>query len=429
MEEKQPLTMIAPPPPPHRRHPLSNKSNFHLLPASWEADSAPSYISTPPPMPTTTTTTTTSPTYTRLPATPPLRPVSDQAMGIVPDLPGPPQEVAVDVTSDLSPLSRLSETTPFLYGYGTELAPILEQRSVATLRTRASMSTSDLSSLLHGAPHGSGSWGKAAATAAAAGSTASATGVDYSRHTPETTTEGGNDGTWTPRRLRRQHSFSLDESLLPSRQQQQQRRHPPEPTPTSYYNPQHPHGHAGFLATAPQVQLTKPAKGQVQLVDIHHAHRASSSSFPLSPAPSEPRPHAFLRPSACSTLVGSSSGSTTARVQARSPLHASLGEVARPGHYLVGEKAGSDDASGSGGGRCDATDDAEDRRVISVPEGGKAECRACRRAVVDDDDDRRWAAVLRRRGSRRRSRRRRWCTRCVVRKVVGGWCCVSRQAV
>ncbi|KAI1178161.1 hypothetical protein F4777DRAFT_128119 [Nemania sp. FL0916] len=60
---------------------------------------------------------------------------------------------SIDIDIDLgseSPLSRLE--TPFLYGYGTELAPILEQRSIATLRTMGSRSTSDLSSILHDAP-------------------------------------------------------------------------------------------------------------------------------------------------------------------------------------------------------------------------------------------------------------------------------------
>ncbi|KAI0205790.1 hypothetical protein F4808DRAFT_244873 [Astrocystis sublimbata] len=62
-----------------------------------------------------------------------------------------------------SPLSRLE--TPFLYGgYGTELAPILEQRSIATLRTKASASESDLSSLLHDAPSNKRSQSKSDST-------------------------------------------------------------------------------------------------------------------------------------------------------------------------------------------------------------------------------------------------------------------------
>ncbi|KAI1201620.1 hypothetical protein F5X97DRAFT_26600 [Nemania serpens] len=68
----------------------------------------------------------------------------------------PLRSIDIDLESE-SPLSRLE--TPFLYGYGTELAPILEQRSIATLRTIGSRSTSDLSSLLHDAPGGGGGGG------------------------------------------------------------------------------------------------------------------------------------------------------------------------------------------------------------------------------------------------------------------------------
>ncbi|KAH9898617.1 hypothetical protein F4778DRAFT_188130 [Xylariomycetidae sp. FL2044] len=64
------------------------------------------------------------------------------------------QQTVVDPNSE-SPLSRL-EQTPFLYGYGTELGPIIEQRSISTLRTKASLSTSDLSSLMHGGPGANG---------------------------------------------------------------------------------------------------------------------------------------------------------------------------------------------------------------------------------------------------------------------------------
>ncbi|KAI1323851.1 hypothetical protein F5Y16DRAFT_330161 [Xylariaceae sp. FL0255] len=76
-----------------------------------------------------------------------------------PTSPSPPQwSVGEPFSIDLnreSPLSRLE--TPFLYGHGTELAPIAEQRSIATIQT-GSLSTSDLSSLMHDAP-GAGTTG------------------------------------------------------------------------------------------------------------------------------------------------------------------------------------------------------------------------------------------------------------------------------
>ncbi|KAI5923829.1 hypothetical protein F4810DRAFT_710258 [Camillea tinctor] len=70
------------------------------------------------------------------------------AAEVRPVTPPPPVRAAIDLDSE-SPLSKLE--TPFLYGHGTELAPILEQRSISTLRT-GSFSTSDVSSLMHGAP-------------------------------------------------------------------------------------------------------------------------------------------------------------------------------------------------------------------------------------------------------------------------------------
>ncbi|KAI8624604.1 hypothetical protein F5Y19DRAFT_467702 [Xylariaceae sp. FL1651] len=149
------------------RSPLSNRSNIHIT--SWEhkdsSEGQPSphdsvydaaYLST--------SDFAKSPYQSAIrPATPLTRPID------------------IDLDSE-SPLSLLE--TPFLYGYGTELGPIMEQRSIATLRTRRSMSTSDLSSLMHDAP-GAGSSSQ----------------VD--------------SGTAPPlRQLRRQHSFSLDD--LPS---------------------------------------------------------------------------------------------------------------------------------------------------------------------------------------------------------------------
>ncbi|KAI1381413.1 hypothetical protein F4677DRAFT_460576 [Hypoxylon crocopeplum] len=94
------------------------------------------------------------------PRTPGL-PLSPSMAYLMGDRPAtPPYRRVPDLNSE-SPLSRLEESataralsllenTPFLYGHGTELAPIIEQRSVATLRTAvsASLSASDISSLL-----------------------------------------------------------------------------------------------------------------------------------------------------------------------------------------------------------------------------------------------------------------------------------------
>ncbi|KAH8677286.1 hypothetical protein BX600DRAFT_531166 [Xylariales sp. PMI_506] len=71
------------------------------------------------------------------------RKISPRPVQVTSSLPAPVQPA--DIESD-SPLARI-ESIPFLYGCGTELHPIAEQRSKATLRT-ASFSTSDLSSVL-----------------------------------------------------------------------------------------------------------------------------------------------------------------------------------------------------------------------------------------------------------------------------------------
>ncbi|KAI1388417.1 uncharacterized protein F4822DRAFT_429042 [Hypoxylon trugodes] len=104
----------------------------------------------------------------------------------------------IDLNSE-SPLSRLEAfNTPFLYGHGTELAPIAEQRSIATLRTAvggsSSISASNVSSPLKIEPSSTSSKNSKC------GSTST------SKDTP-------------PRpQLRRQNSFSLDDmfSITPT---------------------------------------------------------------------------------------------------------------------------------------------------------------------------------------------------------------------
>ncbi|KAI1845421.1 hypothetical protein JX266_008516 [Neoarthrinium moseri] len=77
------------------------------------------------------------------------RKVSPRPIKIPP--PKHPTQIRLEDLRSESPLTRLESSTPFLYGQGTELDPIAEQQSIKTLRT-ASWSTSDLSSVMHGAP-------------------------------------------------------------------------------------------------------------------------------------------------------------------------------------------------------------------------------------------------------------------------------------
>ncbi|KAI4863680.1 hypothetical protein F4820DRAFT_471241 [Hypoxylon rubiginosum] len=194
-------------PMPRSRIPLSNRSNSnppHYVPvrtrwdrkdssedqpsshdsiydAAWASDASSAAKSSSPPylIPTIPIATTSTTFTTARPVTPPhaapTRPVPD-----------PNAE---------SPLSRLEAETPFLYGHGTELAPILEQRSVSTLRTTGcNPSASDISSLL-----------KHKASASGSGNSRSNNGNGSSNNTQQQ----------PPRSLRRQNSFSLDD-LSPS---------------------------------------------------------------------------------------------------------------------------------------------------------------------------------------------------------------------
>ncbi|KAI1461020.1 hypothetical protein F4805DRAFT_311057 [Annulohypoxylon moriforme] len=108
----------------------------------------------------------------------------------------PSQSSPIDLNSE-SPLSRLEQSaststfdTQFLYGHGTELAPIAEQRSIATLRTVATKNSlvgSNISPLLKHQPSSLSS---------------------CSKNTPN---EYSNQNTPPRRSLRRQLSFSLDD--------------------------------------------------------------------------------------------------------------------------------------------------------------------------------------------------------------------------
>ncbi|KAI1825173.1 hypothetical protein F4861DRAFT_502660 [Xylaria intraflava] len=200
------------------RLPLSNRSNIHVdTAANWEhKDSSEDQPSTHDSICDAAWISTSD--LAKSPYQTPGRPVT------------PLRSVDIDLDSD-SPLSRLE--TPFLYGYGTELAPILEQRSITTLRTKGSLSTSDLSSVLHDAP-----------------------GRGENRRKLRCKSD---DTTAQIRQLRRQQSFSL-EDITPDSQVTDQ---PVEP--------------------APQLKCLAYSRPTVHLVDVHAYPRK-----PIYPPPRQP---------------------------------------------------------------------------------------------------------------------------------------------
>ncbi|TRX92805.1 hypothetical protein FHL15_006211 [Xylaria flabelliformis] len=166
-----------------------------------------------------------------------------------PGRPVTPFRAAIDIDLDSeSPLSRLE--TPFLYGHGTELAPILEQRSIATLRTKGSLSTSDLSSLLHDAPGGGGGDG-------GRNSSSSNSKSKRSRSKSETSHP-----------LRRQPSFSP----------------PPETTTTTTTIT------GTNSSSSPQLRRLSFSRPTVHIVDVHAYPRK-----PIYPAPQRPKTPPSLR--------------------------------------------------------------------------------------------------------------------------------------
>ncbi|KAI1412455.1 hypothetical protein F5Y13DRAFT_47519 [Hypoxylon sp. FL1857] len=164
--------------------PSSHGSIYDAAWVSDQSDTAKSPYQTPAPGPAPVQVMNPASVVVTRPSTPPLRSTT----------------AAIDPNSE-SPLSQLEASafdTPFLYGHGTELAPIAEQRSIATLRTTgtggSSPSTSNISSLLK---H-------------------QASSVSSKSVSRGYANNGGiNNNTPLRRPLRRQHSFSLDD-LTPS---------------------------------------------------------------------------------------------------------------------------------------------------------------------------------------------------------------------
>ncbi|KAI1126586.1 hypothetical protein F5Y10DRAFT_278726 [Nemania abortiva] len=169
----------------------------------------------------------------------------------------PLRSIDIDLESE-SPLSRLE--TPFLYGYGTELAPILEQRSIATLRTMGNRSTSDLSSLMHDAPgahsgtgNGSGSSGKTHSKSDTTNTTIATTATSITTHS---------------RQLRRQNSFSFDDGVAAS---------------STDAKP-------GPAESSPQLKQLSYSRPTVHIVDVHAYPRK-----PIYPPPQRPATPPSLR--------------------------------------------------------------------------------------------------------------------------------------
>ncbi|KAF2965806.1 hypothetical protein GQX73_g7752 [Xylaria multiplex] len=234
-------------PPASARSPLSNRANIHIDTAitSWEhKDSSEGQPSTHDSVYDAAWISTSD--VAKSPYQTPGRPVT------------PLRSIEIDLDSE-SPLSRLE--TPFLYGYGTELAPILEQQSIKTLRTNGSRSTSDLSSLLHDAP-----------------------GADNSSKSQR-----------TAHYLRRQQSLSLDDI-------------PPTPSPQTQQETASP---------SPQLKWLSYSRPTVHIVDVHAYPRK-----PVYPPPQRPATPPSLRRIRRPQSEGSAVPATPKRT--REPILASL---------------------------------------------------------------------------------------------------------
>ncbi|KAI0802293.1 hypothetical protein GGR55DRAFT_453777 [Xylaria sp. FL0064] len=302
----------------------------------------------------------------------------------------PIRSIEIDLDTE-SPLSRLE--TPFLYGYGTELAPILEQRSIATLRTKGSQSTSDLSSLLHDAP-----------------------GIGH-----------GKGGTTTPpsHQLRRQLSFSLDDM-----------------TPTTHAQ----EGDKTSSSSSPQLKWLSYSRPTVHVVDIHAYPRK-----PIYPPPQRPptppslrrirRPHsegdAYIARSSTSrsgiayeapgfrpprsghgnlsthpfmsqSQPQSQSQSTPTRASTSSVRAPRTGGVWRAEHARRSQR----ESTGSLG-------DVGYRTPPSETTRGGGTCKKCRHPRGE-----RWSLGSTLLGHGPGVRRGvDWCSRCACRKIVRAWCC------
>ncbi|GAW14787.1 hypothetical protein ANO14919_041900 [Xylariales sp. No.14919] len=363
-------------PPTLTRSPLSNRANIHVgtVNTSWEhKDSSEGQPSTHDSVCDAVWISTSD--LAKSPYQTPGRPVT------------PLRSIEIDLESE-SPLSRLE--TPFLYGYGTELAPILEQRSICTMRTRGSHSTSDLSSLLHDAP-GADSSGKS---------------------------HGRSDRT-TIRYLRRQESFSLDDvprtTPSPHGQEQEQQAALPSPQlkwlscsrPTVHVVDVHAYPRKPVYPP-PQRPLTPPSLRRIQRPQSEgDAYVASTSSGIAYAAPGFRAPrsghgnlstHPFLsQPQPPMALPYET------RPSARGLRDVSAMRAPPSRHTTQRDSTGSNPGIG----------------YLAPPETRGGTCKKCRHPRGE-----RWSLgstlIGHGPGVRRGAD---WCSRCACRKIVRAWCC------
>ncbi|KAI1108562.1 hypothetical protein F5Y14DRAFT_74998 [Nemania sp. NC0429] len=308
----------------------------------------------------------------------------------------PLRAIDLDLESE-SPLSRLE--TPFLYGYGTELAPILEQRSIATLRTIGSRSTSDLSSLLHDAPGGGGSGG---------GGSSSSSKKSHSKS--DTTTQS--------RPLHRQHCFGLHDAV--SRTQANQR----------------------LAESGPQLRCLSYVRPTVHIVDVHAYPRKPIYPPPQRPA-TPPTLRRIARPrSEGDAYVASASSGVAYEEPGFRPPRSGHGNLSA--HPFVSQTTATPAHSsararrrGTLGGARDPTRAVPDSihvaqtasrhgtfssfrtRYLAPPETRGGACRKCGHPRSE------WwslGSTLMGHGPGMR-RGADWCSRCACRKIVHGYCC------
>ncbi|KAI1153005.1 hypothetical protein F4825DRAFT_285839 [Nemania diffusa] len=333
----------------------------------------------------------------------------------------PLRSIDIDLESE-SPLSRLE--TPFLYGYGTELAPILEQRSIATLRTMGSRSTSDLSSLMHDAP-GAGP---------AAGSS-SVSGKTHSKSDDTTTTTAASTSIHS-RPLRRKHSSSLtDDETAPSTTTTTTQTAQALPTTSS----------------TPQLKRLSYSRPIVCTVDIHAYPRR-----PIYPPPQRPTTPPSLRriPRPKSEgngesvddayVAASASGRVAYAAPGFRPPRSGHGNLATHPFLNSASTAtaapisASPSARAASGGSSARRTSRQQRGSVASPDVGfpttlpettgrhssgssssSGACKKCRHPRGE-----RWSLgstlVGRGPGMRRGAD---WCGRCACRKIARGWCC------